>query len=106
MNKCTVKLKDSHGSEHSATVYADSLYEAVIRGLNLLQHVGWESDRDETIKNVEVEVHHEPTRHVVDVPKLLRWVGDSAMSMSPAQDYRKRQLRKLLGIEKPERTKR
>jgi hypothetical protein len=63
MNKCTVKLKDTHGTEHSATVYADSLYEAVIRGLNLLQQVGWESDKDETIKNVEVEVHHEPTRH-------------------------------------------
>jgi hypothetical protein len=65
-----------------------------------------ESDRDETIKHVEVEIHHEPTCHVVDVPKLLKWVGDTAMSMSPAQDYRKEKLRKLLGIKKPERTKR
>lgn len=105
MNKCTVKVRDTHGSGHCATVYAESLYEALIRGLNMLEHVGWESDKDETIKNVEVEVHHEPTRHTVDVPRLLKWVGDSAMSMSPAQDYRKQQLRKLLGLKKVERTK-
>ena len=97
MSKCVVKLKDDHGTEHSATVYADSLYEAVIRGLKQLESVGWESDRDETIKNVEVEIHHEPTRHVVDVQKLLKWVGDSAMSVSPAQNHRKEKMRKLLG---------
>ena len=72
MNKCTVRVRDSHGSEHCAIVYAESLYEAAIRGLNMLEHVGWESDRDETIKSVEVEVHHEPTRHTVDVPRLLK----------------------------------
>jgi hypothetical protein len=106
ISKCVVRLKDAHDTQHSATVYAESLYEAVIRGLKMLEHVGWESDRDETIKHVEVEIHHEPTRHVVDVPKLLKWVGDTAMSMSPAQDYRKEKLRKLLGIKKAERTKR
>jgi hypothetical protein len=89
ISKCVVRLKDAHDTEHSATVYAESLYEAVIRGLKLFEGVGWKSERDETIKHVEVEIHHEPTLHVVDVPKLLKWVGDSAMSMSPAQDYRK-----------------
>ena len=106
ISKCVVRLKDAHGSEHSATVYAETPYEAVIRGLKMLEHVGWESDRDETIKQVEVEIHREPKRHVVDVPKLLKWVGDTSMSMSPAQDYRKGKLRKLLGIKKLERTKR
>jgi hypothetical protein len=106
ISKCVVRLKDAHGTEHSATVYAETLYEAVIRGLNMLEHVGWESDRDETIKQVEVEVYQEPTRHVVDVPRLLSWVGDASMSMSPAQDYRREKLRKLLGVKKPERTRR
>lgn len=72
----------------------------MIRGLKMLEHVGWESDPDETIKHVEVEIHHEPTRHVVDVPKLLKWVGDTSMSMSPAQYYKKEKLRKLLGVGK------
>src|SRR5271170_959766 len=96
ISKCIVRLKDAHDTEHSATVYAETLYEAVIRGLKMLEHVGWESDRDETIKHVEVEIHQEPTRHIVDVPKLLKWVRDTALSMSPAQDFRKEKLRKLL----------
>ena len=97
ISKCVVRLKDAHDTEHSATVYAESLYEAVIRGLKLLDDVGWESDRDETIKQVEVEIHHEPTRHIVDVPKLVKWVGDTAICMSPAQQTKKEKLRKLLG---------
>lgn len=72
----------------------------MIRSLKMLEHVGWESDPDETIKHVEVEIHHEPTRHVVDVPMLLKWVGNAAMSMSPAQNYKKEKLRKLLGVGK------
>jgi hypothetical protein len=99
ISKCIVRLKDCHGTEHSATVYADSLYEAVIRGLKLLDDVGWESDEeDKTIKQVEVEIHHEPTRHVVDVPRLLKWIQDRAISTSPAQNTRKEKLRNLLGI--------
>jgi hypothetical protein len=39
-NKCVVRLKDAHDTEHSATVYAETLYEAVIRGLKMLEQVG------------------------------------------------------------------
>jgi hypothetical protein len=74
ISKCVVRLKDSHDTEHSVVVYAESLYEAVLRGLNQLLDVGWESDTNEIIKKVEVEIHQEPTRHIVDVPKLLNWV--------------------------------
>jgi hypothetical protein len=49
ISKCIVRLKDSHDTEHSAVVYAESLYEAVVRGLNRLASVGWESDSNETI---------------------------------------------------------
>jgi hypothetical protein len=74
ISKCIVRLKDCHDTEHSVEVYAESLYEAVLRGLGRLQDVGWESDTNETIKRVEVEIHQEPTRHIVDVLKLLKWV--------------------------------
>ena len=50
---------------------------------------------NETIKQVEVEIHQEPTRHIVDVPKLLKWVEQN--SMYPGQESRKEKLRKLLG---------
>ncbi len=94
ISKCIVRLKDCHGTEHSAVVYAESLYEAVVRGLNLLGNVGWGSDTNETIKQVEVEIHQEPTKHIVDVPRLLKWVEEK--SMYPAQETRKAKLRKLL----------
>ncbi len=95
ISKCVVRLKDSHETEHSVVVYAESLYEAVLRGLSRLEDVGWESNTGETIKRVEVEIHQEPTRHVVDVPKLLKWVKEG--TASPAQQTRKEMLRKLLG---------
>ena len=93
-SKCIVRLKDCHGTEHSVVVYAESLYEAVVRGLNRLGDVGWESVTNETIKQVEVEIHQEPTKHIVDVPKLLKWVKED--SMYPAQQTRKIKLRKLI----------
>jgi hypothetical protein len=97
ISKCIVRLKDCHNTEHSVEVYAESLYEAVLRGLSRLQDVGWESNADETIQRVEVEIHQEPTRHIVDVPKLLKWVKED--SMYPAQQTRKAKLRKLLSTQ-------
>src|SRR5437660_1893169 len=97
ISKCIVRLKDCHGTEHSVKVYAESLYEAVLKGLRRLEGVGWESNGNETIQRVEVEIHQEPTRHIVDVPKLLKWVKED--TWSPAQQTRKEKLRKLLGLQ-------
>jgi hypothetical protein len=87
-------LKGCHNTEHSVEVYAESLYEAVVRGLSRLQDVGWESNGNETIQRVEVEIYQEPTRHIVDVPKLLKWIEEK--STYPAQETRKAKLRKLI----------
>jgi hypothetical protein len=92
--KCVVRLKDSHDTEHRVVVYAESLYEAVLRGLNQWADVGWESETGETIKQVEVEIQ-EPTRHIVNVPKLLNWVKQD--TSRPGQQTQKEKLRKLLG---------
>jgi len=94
ISKCVVKLKDGLGTEHSAVVYPESLYEAVVKGLKFLSNVRCEGD-GETISRVEVEVHQEPTRHVVNVPNLLKWIGREGNS--PAQRIQKEKLRKLLG---------
>src|SRR5258708_9971206 len=74
---------------------AESLYEAVLRGLNRLADVGWESGTAETIKQVEVEIYQEPTRQVVDVPKLLKGINQNAIS--PTQETLKGKFRKLPG---------
>ena len=95
ISKCVVRLKDSHDTVHEAVVYAESLHEAVLRGLNQLVDVGWESDTGETIRQVEVEIYQEPTRLIVNVPKLLDWVKQD--TMRPGQQTQKEKLRKLLG---------
>jgi hypothetical protein len=95
MPKCVVRLRDTLDTQHSVVVYAESLYEAVVRGLNQLAEVDWESHTEETIKQVEVEIYQEPTRHIVDVGKLLKWLNQNAMS--PRQQTLKEKLRKLLG---------
>ncbi len=95
ISKCVVRLKDSHDTEHTVVVYAESLYEAVLRGLNRLADVGWESDTGETIRQVEVEIHQEPTTHIVNVPRLLSWVKQD--TGRPGQQTQKEKLRKLLG---------
>ena len=97
ISKCIVRLKDCHDTEHSVEVYAESLYEAVLRGLNRLQDIAWESNTGETINRVEVEIHQTPTRHIVDVQKLLRWIQEK--SMYPAQETRKAKLRELLSTQ-------
>jgi hypothetical protein len=61
MPKCVVRLRDTLDIQHSVVVYAESLYVAVVRGLNQLSEVGWESHADETVKQVEVEIYQEPT---------------------------------------------
>lgn len=93
--RCVVRLKDSHDTVHEAVVHAESLYEAVLLGLNRLVDVGWESDTDETVRQVEVEIYQEPTRHIVNVPKLLNWVKQD--TMRPGEQTKKEKLRKLLG---------
>ncbi len=40
ISKGIVRLKDCHNTEHSVEVYAESLYEAVLRGLSRLEVVG------------------------------------------------------------------
>jgi hypothetical protein len=46
ISKCIVRLKDCHNTKHSVEVYAESLYEAVLRGLGRLQDVGWGHERN------------------------------------------------------------
>jgi hypothetical protein len=90
-NRGVVRLKDSHDTVHEAVVHAESLYEAVLLGLNRLVDVGWESDTDETIKQVEVEIHQEPTRHIVNVPELLNCIKQD--TMLPGEQTKKEKLR-------------
>ncbi len=68
---CIVKLVDDHGVENSVRVWAESVYDAVLRGLQKLERVGWEST-GEQIGWVTVEVWEAPTQHHVHVQEDRR----------------------------------
>jgi hypothetical protein len=89
---CVVKLTDDHGVEHTVKVRAESVYEAALLGLNRLERMGWESD-GLTIGSVIVEVWEEPTRHLVQVKKMLSWL--KAPGKFPRDEQRKAKLRVL-----------
>ena len=88
---CVVKLTDDHGVEHRVKVRAESVYEAALRGLSRLERMGWESDGS-TIGSVIVEVWEEPTRHYIEVKKMLSWL--KVPGKFPPE-HRKAKLRKL-----------
>ena len=90
---CVVKLVDSHGIEHSVKVRAKSVYEAALKGLNKLARIGWESDGSQ-IGSVTVEVWEEPTKHKVDVAKMLRWLKEPGRL--PRDETRKKELRAII----------
>ena len=90
---CVVKLVDDHGVEHSVKVRAESVYEAALKGLTKLEKVGWESDGSQ-IGSVLVEVWEEPTRHCVNVEKMLRWIKQT--NGYPRDEFRKERLRALI----------
>jgi hypothetical protein len=90
--ECVVKLLDAHGVEHSVRVRAESVYEATLLGLKRLERVGWESDGSQ-IGRVTVEVWEEPTRHIVEVKKLLSWL--KAPGRFAPEEQRKAKLRAL-----------
>jgi len=94
IEKCVVGLRDSRDAVHEVAVYAESLYAAVPRGLNRLVDAGWESDTDKTVRQAEVEIYQEPTRHIVNVRELLNWVKQD--TMRPGEQPRKEKLGKLL----------
>lgn len=44
IRECVVKLTDNIGTIHSVRVRAESVYQALLIGLNKLGHVGWEGN--------------------------------------------------------------
>lgn len=66
---------------------------AALRGLERLEKVGWESNASQ-IGTVTVEVYEEPTRHTVNVKRLLEWLKQPGKF--PRDEIRKQKLRALV----------
>ena len=91
---CVVKYVDSFGVEHAAKVEAESLFEGAVRGLHRLDSSFWTEEDVFDRMFVTVEVHEEPTTHMVMIEKLKQWI--KSHGRHPREEAKKEELRKLL----------
>jgi hypothetical protein len=91
---CRVTIKDMEGVEHTVEVRAETLYEAVAKGLVALREDRWVSEIPEGLN--EVKVASSPTEHSVQIQKFNAWLGQQGRS--PADMIARKKVRKILGL--------
>lgn len=72
---CRVTLQDAEGIEHSVTVTANTLYEAVALALVALRGKDWIGSVESMRKSVRVEVQDTPVEHSISLQDFHDWVN-------------------------------
>ena len=92
---CRVTCVDLNGIEHSVDVTADTLYEAVARGLVAFREAEWAGDIGQGETTVTVMLKQPEVEHKVRMRDFEAWLDSNARS--PAEMTLKSRLRELLG---------
>ena len=95
LRTCRVTCRDSKGVEHTVEVTADSLYEAVARGLSALRDADWVGDTGHGQTTITVVVKQPELEHIVRMRDFEVWLRSAARS--PAEMSLKTRLRELWG---------
>jgi hypothetical protein len=80
---CRVSVTDIDGIDHTACVYADTLFEAVARGLRAIRNSVWAGQIPEGITAVRVSAASPEVEHKVKVSEFKSWL--SRTGGSPAE---------------------
>jgi len=91
---CRVTCRDIEGVEHTVEVTAESLYEAVARGLAALRDADWAGDIGHGQTTITVVVKQPEVEHKVRMRDFEAWLDSNGRS--PAEMALKSQLRELL----------
>ena len=94
MKTSRVSCVDLGGIEHTVEVTAGSLYEAVVRALQIFRDNDWIESIGRGQTAILVKVKHPETEHIVRVQDFERWL--EASPRSPADMIFKNRLRELL----------
>jgi len=94
LRTCRVTCRDIEGVEHSVEVTAESLYEAVARGLTALQYADWVGDIGHGQTTITVVVKQPEVEHKVRMRDFEAWLESNGRS--PAEMALKSRLRELL----------
>ena len=93
---CRVSCEDLNGVHHSVEVTAESLYEAVARGLSALRANSWVGEIGEGLTSITIEVQEKaPATHRVLMKDFRRWL--EARGTTPAEIMARERVRDILG---------
>jgi hypothetical protein len=96
---CRVTVKDMEGTEHTVTVTASTLYEAVALGLVSLRGEEWVTDLPGELSTVRVTAVSVPVEHSVKLRDFRQWV--ERHGGSPRDVSARGRIRKILGLPTP-----
>lgn len=99
---CRVTVTDLEGIEHTCTVAAGSLYEAIARGLVVLRRQEWIAGIALEHGCVTVSVGEAPVEHNVKLQDFNRWVRKDGGS--PRDVAQRGRVRGILGFGTPDQT--
>jgi hypothetical protein len=71
---CRVTMRDMDGIEHTTAVAAESLFEAVARGIMSIRQMDWVDRLTLQAGKVTVEVGEAPVQHHVDLYEFNKWI--------------------------------
>jgi hypothetical protein len=94
LRTCRVTCRDIEGVEHTVEVSADSLYEAVARGLAALRDMDWVDHIGRGQTTITVRVKQPEVEHKIRMRDFEAWLESTGRS--PAQMALKTRLRELL----------
>jgi hypothetical protein len=94
LRTCRVICRDIDGVEHTVEVTADSLYEAVARGLAALRDADWAGDMAHGQTIITVVVKQPEVQHTVRMRDFEAWLESNGRS--PAEMALKSRFRELL----------
>jgi hypothetical protein len=93
LHPCIVSFKDMRGIRHSASVEAESLYEAAVLGIRRLNEDPWlEKIGPATL--LEIEVRQPGTTHAISLQQVERWLAGA--TTNPNEASKKVKLKMLL----------
>jgi hypothetical protein len=96
VRSCRVTVQDMDGVSHTVEITAESLYEAVARGLAALRANEWVAGIAQGNNIVKVSVAEVRVHHEVRLADFTKWLDETGGS--PREVSERHRIRSILGI--------
>jgi hypothetical protein len=94
LRTCTVNCRGMDGIEHSVSVTAETLYEAVAKAIAIFRTENWVGEIGRGMTSLRITVKNPSVTHEVKMQEFEKWLERS--NGSPAEMVLRNKLRSLL----------